>query len=139
MPEIDGSQTHSNIIRALEREAVTVLRYRYFAKIAEIEGQIEVAKHFNELADSESGHAFGHLDWLREHADPLSKLPIGDTEYNLNAAIAAELSENTNFYPDMAKVAENESFPELADWFTTLARAEGAHAHRLRLLLDNME
>jgi rubrerythrin len=33
-------------------------------------------------------------------------------------------------YPGMAKTAREEGFPEVADWFETLAKAERSHAGR---------
>ena len=56
--------------------------------------------------------------------------PIGDTELNLKAAIAGETYEYTEMYPGFAKSAREEGFPEIADWFETLAKAEKAHAGR---------
>ena len=44
--------------------------------------------------------------------------------------------QNPDFY-DPAKVAREEGFPEIADWFETLAKAEKSHAGRFQQLLDN--
>jgi rubrerythrin len=62
--------------------------------------------------------------------DPATGLPIGDTENNLEAAIAGETHEYTDMYPGMAKAAREEGFAEIADWFETLAKAEKSHAGR---------
>jgi rubrerythrin len=45
-------------------------------------------------------------------------------------------------YPGMAKTAREEGFPEVADWFETLAKAERSHAGRFNkalAALDNPE
>jgi rubrerythrin len=46
------------------------------------------------------------------------------------AAIEGETHEYTEMYPGMAKTAREEGFPEVADWFETLAKAERSHAGR---------
>ena len=76
------------------------------------------------------GHAFGHLDFLKEVGDPATGEPIGKTEKNLKAAVAGETYEYTQMYPGMAKTARDEGFAELAEWFETLAKAEKSHAGR---------
>src|SRR5262245_59640865 len=42
----------------------------------------------------------------------------------------AEAYEYTQMYPGMAKTARDEGFPELAEWFETLAKTEKSHAGR---------
>ena len=63
---------------------------------------------------------------------------IGSTDNNLKAAIAGETHEYTDMYPGMAKVARDEGFDEIADWFETLAKAEKSHAGRFTKALDDM-
>ena len=99
-------------------------RYLYFAKVADVEGYPEVASNFRETAEGETGHAHGHLDYLKSVGDPATGLPLGDTDLNLKAAIEGETHEYTDMYPGMAKVARAEGFDEIADWFETLAKAE---------------
>ena len=38
----------------------------------------------------------------------------------------------------MSKVARDEGFDEIADWFETLAKAEKSHAGRFTKALDDM-
>src|SRR5438874_1168511 len=78
----------------------------------------------------EPGHAFGHLDFLKEAGDPVTGLPIGSTEQNLKSAIDGETYEFTEMYPGFAKAARGEGFEEIAEWFETLAKAEKSHAGR---------
>jgi rubrerythrin len=42
-------------------------------------------------------------------------------------------------YPGMARLAREEGFPEIADRFETLARAEKSHAGRFTTGLKNLE
>src|SRR5258705_29932 len=100
------------------------------ARAPDIEGFPDVAGLFKDTADAETGHAFGHLDFLKEVGDPATGEPIGKTEKNLRAAVAGETYEYTQMYPGMAKTARDEGFAELAEWFETLAEAEKSHAGR---------
>jgi len=135
MPELKGTKTHGNLKDAFAGESQANRRYLYFAKIADVEGYPEVASNFRETAEGETGHAHGHLDYLRKVGDPATGLEIGDTEANLKAAIAGETHEYTDMYPGMAKTARDEGFPEIADWFETLAKAEKSHAGRFEQML----
>ena len=60
------------------------------------------------------------------------------TEANLKAAVAGETHEYTDMYPGMAKMAREEGFDEIADWFETLAKAERSHANRFQKALDSI-
>jgi rubrerythrin len=97
-----------------------------------------VATVFRSTAEGETGHAHGHLDYLKAVGDPATGLPIGSTAENLKAAIAGETHEYTDMYPGMAKSARDEGFREIADWFETLAKAERSHANRFQKALDTL-
>ncbi len=139
MPELKGSKTHENLKAAFAGESQANRRYLYFAKVADVEGYPEVASNFRETAEGETGHAHGHLDYIKEVGDPATGEPIGDTTANLKAAIAGETHEYTDMYPGMAKTAREEGFSEIADWFETLAKAEKSHAGRFTKMLDSVD
>ncbi len=130
MATLNGSKTHQNLKDAFSGESQANRRYLYFAKMADVEGYPDVAGLFRDTAEGETGHAHGHLDYLKKVGDPATGLPIGDTSDNLKAAIAGETHEYTDMYPGMAKAAREEGFSEIADWFETLAKAEKSHAGR---------
>jgi rubrerythrin len=136
---LDGTQTHQNLKDAFAGESQANRRYLYFAKVADIEGYPEIAENFRSTAEGETGHAHGHLDYLKVVGDPATNLPIGDTSDNLRAAVAGETHEYTEMYPGMAKTAREEGFEEIADWFETLAKAEKSHAGRFGELLVTVE
>jgi rubrerythrin len=138
MADLKGSKTHENLKAAFAGESQANRRYLYFAKVADVEGYPEVAGNFRETAEGETGHAHGHLDYLKKVGDPATDLPIGDTVQNLAAAVAGETHEYTDMYPGMAKTAREEGFDEIADWFETLAKAEKSHAGRFQALLDDV-
>ena len=135
---LNGSKTFQNLKDAFAGESMANRRYLYFARQADVEGQPDIAGLFRDTAEGETGHAHGHLDYLRKVGDPATGLPIGPTGSNLKAAIAGETHEYTDMYPGMAKTAREEGFNEIADWFETLAKAEKSHAGRFQKALDTM-
>jgi rubrerythrin len=130
MPKLDGTKTHEHLKEAFAGESQANRRYLYFAKVADIEGYPEVAGLFKDTADGETGHAHGHLDFLKQVGDPATGKPIGDTLKNLQSAVAGETYEYQSMYPGFAKTAREEGFGEIAEWFETLAKAEKSHAGR---------
>ncbi len=138
MTKLKGSKTHDNLKAAFAGESQANRRYLYFAKIADVEGYPEVAGNFRETAEGETGHAHGHMDYLKKVGDPATDLPFGATEDNLKSAIAGETHEYTDMYPGMAKTARQEGFSEIADWFETLAKAEKSHAGRFTQMLKSI-
>ena len=139
MKDLKGTRTHENLKAAFAGESQANRRYIYFAKVADIEGYPEIASNFRETAEGETGHAHGHLDYLKQVGDPATDLPIGDTQANLKSAVAGETHEYTDMYPGMAKTAREEGFKEIADWFETLAKAEKSHAGRFQKMLDSIK
>jgi rubrerythrin len=138
MAQLKGSKTHQNLKDAFAGESMANRRYLYFAKQADIEGYPEIAGNFRDTADGETGHAHGHMDYLKKAGDPATGEPFGDTTLNLHSAVVGETHEYTDMYPGMAKAARAEGFDDIADWFETLAKAEKSHAGRFAALLKTI-
>ena len=51
-------------------------RYLYFAKVADVEGYPEIAANFRDTAEGETGHAHGHLDYLKKWATQQLVFPL---------------------------------------------------------------
>jgi rubrerythrin len=134
-----GTKTHQNLKDAFAGESQANRRYLYFAKHADVEGHPDIAGLFRDTAEGETGHAHGHLDFLKQVGDPATDKPIGNTRLNLQSAIHGETYEYTEMYPGFAKAARNEGFEEIAEWFETLARAEKSHAGRFQKGLDSLD
>jgi rubrerythrin len=135
---LNGTKTHENLKHAFAAESQANRRYLYFARRADIEGYPDIGGLFRDTSEAETGHAFGHLDFLKEVGDPVTGEPIGDTAKNLKAAVAGETYEYTEMYPGFAKAAREEGFEEIAEWFETLARAEKSHAGRFSKGLESL-
>ena len=133
---LKGTKSLDNLKGAFAGESQANRRYLYFARMADIEGYPDVGGLFRDTSEAETGHAFGHLDFLKEVGDPVTGVPIGKTEDNLKSAVEGETYEYTEMYPGFAKTARAEGLPELAEWFETLAKAERSHANRFKKALD---
>jgi rubrerythrin len=138
LAELQGSKTHDNLKEAFAGESQANRRYLYFAQKADIEGYPDVAALFRSVAEGETGHAFGHFDFLVEAGDPVTGEAVGSTEDNLRSAIAGETYEYTEMYPGFARTAREEGFDEIAEWLETLARAEKSHAGRFAEGLESL-
>ena len=130
MASLKDSKTEGNLKTAFAGESQANRRYLYFAQKADVEGYPDVAALFRSVAEGETGHAFGHFDFLKEVGDPVTGVKVGPTEDNLKSAIEGETYEYTEMYPGFSKTAREEGFEEIAEWFETLARAEKSHAGR---------
>ncbi|HYA27751.1 MAG TPA: rubrerythrin family protein [Acidobacteriota bacterium] len=135
---LTGTKSHENLKHAFAGESQANRRYLYFARVADIEGYPDVGGLFRDTSEAETGHAFGHLDFLKEVGDPCTGVPIGTTAKNLKSAVEGETYEYTEMYPGFAKTARDEGLSELAEWFETLAKAEKSHAGRFAKGLDTL-
>ncbi len=149
-PEI---KTVANLESAFAGESMAHIKYRYFAKIARATGDEETARIFEETADQEVQHAFGHLNLLypKEAMTPASCLKM---------AIEGETYEYTEMYPGFLKTAQQEGnvaavaeikeqiaeskehaeqfqamLQKAAKRFAALAKVEERHANQYRVVL----
>ncbi|MDA8386522.1 MAG: rubrerythrin family protein [Actinomycetota bacterium] len=139
MPDLKGTKTAENLKEAFAGESQANRRYLYFAQKADVEGYPDTAALFRSVAEGETGHAFGHFDFLADGVgDPVTGAAVGSTEDNLKSAIEGETYEYTEMYPGFARTARDEGFDEISQWFETLARAEKSHAGRFTQGLESI-
>ncbi len=124
------TKTEENLMAAFAGESQARNKYSYFAKVARKEGYLYVAKIFEETADNEMQHAKDELKLLKG---------IGNTKENLKAAISGENYENTEMYPEFAKVAEEEGNEAAAKLFREISEVEKRHEARFKKLLEMLE
>ena len=127
------TKTEQNLKDAFAGESQANRRYLCFAQKADVAGFNDLAAVSRSTAEGKTGHTHGHLEYLEGVGDPATGKPIGDI---LRAAIASETHEYTDMYPGMARVARQEGFDEIADWFETLAKAGKSHASRFQKALE---
>lgn len=137
-----GSKTEHNLLAAFAGESQARNRYTMYAAKARDEGYRQIEALFLETADHERVHAKQFFKFLP--GDPVTitamyPTAIGDTAFNLKAAAEGENEEHTKLYPEAAKVAEEEGYPEVAKQFLEIAKVEVEHEKRYLKLLHNVE
>ena len=70
------------------------------------------------------------------HVEGDFPIMLGTTAECLKAAAAGENEEWTDMYPEFAKIADEEGFPEIANVCRSIAVAEKMHEARYLKLLD---
>ncbi len=152
-PEI---KTLQNLEAAFAGESMAHIKYRYFAKLARAAGDEETARTFEETADQEVAHAFGHLDLLypAHEITPAKALQIaieGETyEYSemypgfrktavdeVNHAAVAEIDEQIAESKEHAQQFKS-VLEKAAKRFAALAKVEERHANHYQQALDKL-
>ncbi len=122
------SVTIQNLEAAFAGESMAHIKYRYFAKISREMGDEVTAKIFEDTADQEVMHAFGHLDLLY----PKSKLTPAKA---LEIAIEGETYEYTEMYPEFRHLAVQEGNDAAVQEFDEQIAESKEHADAFRLVL----
>ncbi len=150
------SVTIKNIEAAFAGESMAHIKYRYFARLCRAAGDEATARTFEETADQEVQHAWGHLDLLY----PAATMTPAKC---LQMAIEGETYEFTEMYPSFRHAAEAEghsaavkeideqiaeskehaarfaeTLAKAAKRFAALARVEERHANHYRAQLDKV-
>ena len=132
MKELKGTQTEKNLQAAFAGESQAHTKYLYFASKAKKDGYQQIGAFFEETARQEKEHA---KLWFKL----LEGGGIKDTVANLKAAAEGENYEWTDMYVEMARVAREEGFDEIAETMDGVAAIEKLHEERYRKLLKNIE
>ncbi len=139
---IKGTQTEQNLLKAFAGESQARMRYNYFASVAQKEGLVQIANIFEETANQEKEHAKRFWKFLEGGClEITATYPAGvssNTLDNLKAAADGENEEWTDLYPNFAKIAREEGFPEVATAFDKISISEKQHEKRYRDLYDNL-
>jgi rubrerythrin len=130
MPGLSGTKTEKNLRAAFAGECQARGKYAYFASVARKEGYEQIAAVFQQTADQEQEHANVHLQLIGG---------VGNTQANLEAAVAGENSEWSGMYPTMAREAKAEGFDDIARLFEDLAKIEKDHEARHNALRKSVE
>jgi len=143
MKSLKGTKTEKNLLTAFAGESQARNRYTYFASQAKKEGYEQISWLFSDTADNEKEHAKKFFKFLEGgEVEITAAFPagvIGKTDENLQAAAAGENLEYTVLYPEAAKIADEEGFPEVARIFRSIALVEQGHEKRYLALLNNIK
>lgn len=116
--DLAGTTTLENLKAAFAGESQANRRYTLFARIAELEGDEAAKAAFDRAATEETAHALGHLAYMSAY---------GATAANLAAAYEGEEYETAEMYPEFARIAEEEGYPEIAQYFRSVGGFERQH------------
>lgn len=140
---IKGTKTEQNLLKSFAGESQARSRYTFFASVAKKEGFEQIAGVFMETAEQEKEHAKKFFKYLEGGmVEITASYPAGviaTTAENLAAAAAGENEEWAELYPEFAKIAEEEGFPQIANTFRQIAKVEAEHEARYRTLLGRVE
>jgi len=113
------SRTIESLKSAFAGESQANRRYVAFARKAEEEGFMQVAKLFRAAAEAETIHALNHLRIMGE---------IKSTAENLDAAVSGETFEYKKMYPEYLTIAKQEGNHQAAWSFDVANKVEEIHA-----------
>ncbi len=136
------SRTAKNLLISFSAESQARTRYNFFARRAENDGFMQIAKIFNETADQEYEHALRFFKFFNGGELEITwSFPAGvirDTNANLLSAAELELYVHDSMYKEFAIIALEEGFQRAADTFDTISVAEKQHEKLYRQLAANI-
>lgn len=127
---LKGTRTEKSLIAAFVGESQARNRYRLFAHAARKAGLDQIADLFLDTARNEDEHAEHEFKFLYN---------LDDTKANLKAAIENETLEASSFYPEAARIASEEGFPEIASFFRKMGKVEERHKNTFIQALNCLE
>jgi rubrerythrin len=125
-----NAKTLENLKEAFAGESQANRKYLAFAKKAEEEGYVQIARLFKAAAEAETVHAHAHLRAMDG---------VKSTRENLQSAISGETFEFENMYPQMIDQAEKDGEDEARISFMNANAVEEIHAGLYQKYLDNMD
>lgn len=127
---LEDSLTRDELAQALRDESVAFIESAWFARIAEIEGQVQAAEALRQMSEQHKINAQGTLDLLMRAHELLNTSPAGTTTLNV-AALADFYQRDAETQADRAHTARREGFSDIGSWFESIGRLRAAHATRL--------
>ena len=139
---LKGTKTEQNLLKSFAGESQAKNRYEFFSKTAKKEGYEQISRIFQITALQEKEHAKRFFKFLEGgNVEITASYPagvIGTTRENLKAAAEGENEEWSQLYPEFAKIADEEGFPEIAEAYRMIATVEAEHERIYLKLLQNI-
>jgi len=137
------SRTAKNLLISFSAEAQARTRYNFFARRAEDDGFIQIARLFDDTANQEYEHAHRFFKFFNGgELETTWTFPAGvthDTLANLLSAAELERYVHEEMYKGFAETARAEGFGRAADTFDAISVAEQHHEQLFRELAANIE
>ncbi len=139
----ENSVTKNNLLKAFAGESQAAERYKLFAEVARNERLEFVAQVFEITAGNERAHGKEFFEKLPGGYDTINATypsgKIGTTLENLRSCMENEYKECTETYPEFAKTAEQEGFPNIAIKFREIAEIERFHFNRYSIIYNLLQ
>jgi len=148
MQKFDESKTKSNLARAFAGECQDGAKYQFLAKLAQDEGYFYIHTIFKTHAKNEMAHAKRFYDLLTENSETEQKnvevcggysFSKGSLVESMRDTIDVESSQSDNVYPDFARVAKDEGYPDIEKAFLFAGTVENCHKLMLEQLCEKLE
>ncbi len=127
---LKGSRTEDALRKAFAREVHVQAVYSYFSSAARRAGLDQIADMFQGTSQNEAEHAEHEFKFLGD---------LGNTESNLKLAVGREHEEASRLYPEAARIAEEEGFSEIADFFRRMVKVEKRHEENFEQLIEALK
>ncbi len=119
---LHGTKTADNLMHAFEKEATAALRSDIYSQLARQGNDVSTRRMLDEMRENGTSQGELWLGYLDE---------IEDTTQNLSYLSDIKRDMDSSMYNDMALVAEDEGFPEIAEKFRMAATVQNNHSARL--------
>jgi rubrerythrin len=124
------TKTDDNLKAAFQGESQANRLYLAFAKKAEEEGFMQIAKLFKAAAEAETVHALNHLRVMGQ---------VKSTLDNLGTAVTGETYEFKKMYPEFIAEAKNDANKPAQISFDYANKVEQIHANLYQKALDALK
>lgn len=141
-PNLKGTQTEINLMKAFSGESQARNRYTMYASIAKKEGYEQIAEIFEITANNEREHAKIYYNYLQDSPIEITAAYpycIGSTYDNLLCGVNTEHDEGYNLYPAYGDTADEEGFYDIGQIFRNIASIERHHDERYQKLAENIK
>ena len=141
-------KTLENLAKAFAGESQARNRYTIYASVARKAGYLQIANIFLETAEQEKEHAEWFFKMMQEFVakewgempsidiETTTMIKFWDTLMNLETSINGENEEWSAMYPEFARIAEEEWYPQFAARIRAIMVAEKHHEERYQKLYD---
>lgn len=128
--KLEGSKTEKNLYKTFSGESRARGKYNLYAEKAREEGYRWVGEIFDETAANEYAHS---REAFKRY---LGK--VNNTENNLVNSAYFENEESKSIYKEFEKVAMEEGFEEIAQFYKELQEFEESHKRRFLTLYEKI-
>lgn len=128
--KFENSATKHSLTEAFVKKCESRTKYELFGNIAKDEGYHHMAQIFFETANNEREQARIIMEYMQENKN---------TEDNLRDAADSERRYHDYYYSNYEKIATEEKYPHIIDFFKELAQIDAEHEKRFLKLLKSFK